>query len=179
MYYFVEYIKNREHNVKNKNKIIIINGSGGCGKSTFVELCQKNYPNVLNISSVDFVKEVATYCGWDGTKDDVNREFLSDLKDVLTKWNDVPLKKMLEIIDTNEDKVIFFHIREPYEISKFVDTVDAKTVQIKRKGIKRFNNHADLNVDFYSYDYTIYNDGSLEDLENEAVLFMKEVLNNV
>ena len=47
-------------------QIIIINGSGGVGKDTFVEFCKK-YARVLNISSVDKVKEAANILtGWNG-----------------------------------------------------------------------------------------------------------------
>ena len=58
-------------------KFVIINGLGGCGKSTFIKLC-KDYcedPDTYGISwkveelsTVDFVKEVARLCGWKDTK---------------------------------------------------------------------------------------------------------------
>lgn len=55
--------------------IFIINGSGGVGKDTFVELVStelndrlKKFHTVLNFSSVDKVKEIAKEIGWDGKK---------------------------------------------------------------------------------------------------------------
>ncbi len=39
-----------------KKEIIIINGTGGSGKDTFVELCSK-YKKVKNTSSIDKVKK--------------------------------------------------------------------------------------------------------------------------
>ena len=63
---------------KMKN-IIIINGTGGSGKDTFVEFVSK-YSKVFNFSSVDKVKEVARVIGWSGTKSEKDRKFLSDLK---------------------------------------------------------------------------------------------------
>ena len=62
----------------NKN-IIVINGTGGSGKDTFVEYVSK-YAKVYNFSSVDKVKEIAKLIGWTGTKTDKDRKFLSDLK---------------------------------------------------------------------------------------------------
>lgn len=48
-------------------KIIVINGTGGSGKDTFVEYVSK-YAKVYNFSSVDKVKEIAKLIGWTGTK---------------------------------------------------------------------------------------------------------------
>ena len=59
--------------------IIVINGTGGSGKDTFVEYVSK-YAKVYNFSSVDKVKEIAKLIGWTGTKTDKDRKFLSDLK---------------------------------------------------------------------------------------------------
>jgi len=42
----------------NMKKIIIINGTGGSGKDTFVNYCSE-YIKTVNISSVDKVKEAA------------------------------------------------------------------------------------------------------------------------
>ena len=77
-------------------KVIICNGRPGVGKTTFQEMCQiyarEEWENKIRVditSTVDFVKDIAKQCGWDGTKDLKNRKFLSDLKDLLTEWNDV------------------------------------------------------------------------------------------
>lgn len=77
-------------------KIVVINGFPGAGKDEFVSCCKKliGEPYVRNISTVDFVKYIATECGWDGTKTPKNRAFLSNLKDLLIEWNDVPFKKI-------------------------------------------------------------------------------------
>ena len=62
-------------------RVVIINGIGGSGKDTFVVMCKDvlGANRVLNISTVDFVKEVAKFCGWDGSKQPEDRKFLSDL----------------------------------------------------------------------------------------------------
>ena len=59
--------------------IVIINGTGGSGKDTFIDFVKK-HAKVVNVSSVDFVKEVATLAGWQGEKSKEARKFLSDLK---------------------------------------------------------------------------------------------------
>lgn len=74
-------------------QIFVINGSGGVGKDTFVELVSvelndklKRFHTVVNFSSVDKVKEIAREIGWDGRKTEKDRKFLSDLKS-LTIYN--------------------------------------------------------------------------------------------
>ena len=141
-----------------------------------------------NISTVDFVKEIATKCGWDGTKTPENRAFLSELKDLLTRWNDVPFKKVQETATifeaeaeqydfSTDDVIIFIHCREPQEIAKFVKEMGAKTLLIRRPAIENEHqsNHADSEVFNYNYDYIIFNDGTFEELEQKAIEFLKEM----
>ena len=173
-------------------KIIIINGTGGAGKDTFVAMCKDvlGAEGVFNISTVDFIKEVATMCDWDGTKTPKNRKFLSDLKDLLTEWDDIPLKKVMadgiacaacaEINGTLDNSVLFIHCREPKEIEKLVRAFkdDVTTLLIRRQeaeSVKQIN-HADNDVLNYAYDYTIYNDSTLSWLRNEAVVFLRDYL---
>ena len=174
-------------------KIVIINGTGGAGKDTFVTMCRDvlGAESVYNISTVDFVKEVATMCGWDGTKTPKNRKFLSDLKDLLTEWDDIPLKKIMaeavscsacaEILGKLDKSVLFIHCREPKEIDKLLkefEQYDATTLLIRRTAAESVEqiNHADNDVLNYPYDYTIYNDSTLSWLRNEAVVFLRDYL---
>jgi hypothetical protein len=175
-------------------KIIVINGMPRAGKDEFVKMCQKHCHWCFNFSTVDFVKEVATQCGWDGTKTPKNRKFLSDLKDLLTQWNDVPYKKIEHEIqfaatymknydfDPNTDGIAFIHCREPKEIHRFVTEMGASTLLIRRPEIenKEQSNHADADVFDYPYHCVIRNDGTLEELEGKAYLFLTKMgINNL
>ena len=167
-------------------KIYILNGKAGSGKTTFFKLIEEKCHNyVYNYSTVDLVKKVAYGCGWNGSKTPENRKFLSDLKDLLTEWNDVPYKDCLkeikritslaDIYDVeHDDWAIFIDCREPKEIQKFVDRLGAKTIFIDRK-IEDYNasNHADANVENFEYDIVINNNGTLEDLAAVAMNFIK------
>ena len=174
-------------------KVVIINGKGGSGKDTFVTMCKDvlGAERIYNISTVDFVKEVATMCGWDGTKTPKNRKFLSDLKDLLTEWDDVPLKKIMaeavacsacaEILGELDRSVLFIHCREPKEIDKLTKELqqyEPVTLLIRREVAENVAqiNHADNDVLNYSYDYTIYNDSTLSWLRNEAKVFLRDYL---
>lgn len=176
-------------------KVVVINGRPGCGKTTFESLCLDvcNYGMlgfngdkclVIDIcSTVDFVKEIAIECGWDGTKTLENRRFLSDLKDLLTRWNDIPYKKILaraKQLDTWNsynylDWILFVDCREPAEIQKLKERLNATTVLIRREEVENneVSNHADSDVFYYDYDLTIYNNSDIIHLEDEARKFIE------
>ena len=139
------------------------------------------------ISTVDFVKEIAAKCGWDGTKTPQNRKFLSDLKDLLTNWGDVPYKKTLqevklfyydlEYYGVENNGVVFIMSREPEEISRFEKELGAKSVLIRRNAVE-FNeqsNHADSEVLNHKYDYIIENNGTIDELKKKAKEFLKNL----
>jgi hypothetical protein len=172
--------------------IYIVNGSPGSGKDSFVELCRKFVGDafLLNISTVDKVKEIAAECGWDGTKTPENRKFLSDLKALLTQWADVPLKditkkverfeRTLEMYDVDDNRAfVFIHCREPEEIRKLVEALDARTLLIRRSAAEHVtaSNQSDADVLNFDYDVEISNNGSLAELERTAEVFIKSTVN--
>lgn len=181
--------------------IIIINGSGGCGKSTFISCCKEvvkekevfcysSLPcEVIELSSVDFVKEVATYCGWNGRKEEKDRAFLYDMKTALTKWNDVPNKKVIEAIDAIDDKninwIIFVNIREIDAIESFITICKERNLSYQTLLIENHNkpiitsNEADANVKNFKYDNIIFNDFDLVILRLLALSYMKKILINI
>lgn len=159
-------------------QVIIINGSGGVGKDTFIEFCQK-YTKVMNISSVDKVKEAAkVLAGWNGEKDEKSRKLLADLKELGIWYNDAPFRYISERIKEfkeSDDNIIFIHVREIEEIEKCKKEFGAKTLLVTNKNVPEIlSNTSDSNVKNYNYDYYIKNDGTLEDLENVAETFVKE-----
>lgn len=169
-------------------KVVTVNGKPGVGKSTFEQLCDeivqkvRFYPDkntyIEIISTVDFVKEVATFCGWDGIKNLTSRKFLSDLKDLLAEWNDVPFKKIEEKIyelkNKEDNYILFVDSREPQEIQRFKETFNATTLLIRRPGDENIetSNHADAEVFNYEYDYVVQNNGNIQRLRYEAGIFL-------
>ena len=169
-------------------KYFIINGRPRSGKDTFVNFCLEELGALGKlISTVDFVKEIATRCGWDKTKTPKNRKFLSDLKDLLTNWGDVPYKKTLQEIDMFKfdldywdvpDKgVVFIMCREPKEIERFERELNAKSVLIRRASVEfeQQSNHADSEVLNHKYDYIIENNGTVDELKEKAKGFLKNL----
>ena len=169
-------------------KYVIVNGRPRVGKDQFVDFCLNELGNYGKlISSVDFVKEIARQCGWDGSKTPKNRKFLSDLKDLLTRWGDVPYQKViheinlfkydLEYYEVEKNGVVFIMCREPEEILKFHRELGAITVLIIRRAVEfeQQSNHADTEVYNYTYDYIIENNGTLDELEEKAKNFLKSI----
>lgn len=160
-----------------EKQIIIINGTGGSGKDTFVEFVSK-YAPIMNVSSVDKVKEVAKVIGWNGQKEDKDRKFLSDLKRLTTEYNDmafVDISEKVEEFKNSDKEIMFIHIREPEEIDRAVNAFSAKTLLVRRKGLEAITtNYSDASVENYTYDFYIIND-TLEQLEEDAKNFAQEL----
>jgi len=170
-------------------KLFIVNGAPGAGKTTFENMVQdvflEEYPDskyCYIFSTIDFIKDIAYKCGWDGTKTGKNRKFLSDLKDLLTEWDDVPYQHILTQIEyipsylKEKDIIVFIDSREPQEIERFKRELDAKALLIRRdENQTEITNHADRNVENCKYDYIIENNGSLVDLYARAREFLKEI----
>lgn len=175
-------------------KVIVINGVPMSGKDLFCDLCL-NYMTARGImggkiSTIDFVKRIAAQVGWDGLKEAKDRKFLSDLKDLLTEYNDSPFTIVEQQIrqaylhfnkemGVPENKIVFFvHCREPKEIQKFVDKMGAETLIIRREEMEKLpqSNHADEEVLNYTYTYEIKNDKGIEELEKEAMKFIDNLV---
>ena len=170
-------------------KVIIVNGRGGVGKDSFVnfftETAGKQY--VLNISTVDYIKDVARELGWRGDKDNLSRKFLSDLKDMATYWADKPFQDVLKRTEifynelqaygVEDNGFVFIHCREPKEIQRIKESFPylVFTLLIRRAGDKNYGNHADDEVENYNYDFYIDNNSSLTDLSAAAQKFYNHI----
>lgn len=176
-------------------RIIIINGSGGSGKSTFVRLCKEiletrtNW-NVLELSTVDLVKAVAQFAGWDGKKDEKDRRFLHQLKMALEEWDNSPNQKVFDQINTvinneilNKKNWLFFvNIREPKCIGNFIKQNEAatglpcNTLLVENANVAPIiSNPADGEVHYYHYDTIISNSSDLENLKKWAHDYLEYV----
>lgn len=145
-------------------------------------------------SSIQPVKEIAERCGWNGTKTEKDRKFLSDLKQLLIDYNDYPYNEVVHYIemqrrwfenrDYDTDRLVFFiDVREPNEINKLRKKYGADAILIKRAGLllNTFENEGDKEENFNErfYDMVITNDGTLDQLEAQAREFMKKYKYNM
>ena len=168
--------------------IYIVNGAAGSGKTTFEENVKEIVGDSCYIlSTITPIKQIATMVGWNGKKDLESRKFLSDLKDLLTKYNDYPFNYICDQIKHIEEEwaeygvspksiVIFIDCREPQEIKKLCDKLGAKSLLIRRASAENAatSNHADAEVLNYNYDIIIENNGDLRDYAYKALEFVDQ-----
>lgn len=204
---------------KPTKKVIIINGSGGVGKDAFakrvieetINLAKRIVPvenedyyvnpeifyridNITtnNISTIDYVKNIARMFGWNGEKSEKDRKMLSDLKDLMTVYNDYPFKRITAQItdwlrydktrpnDMYDHSFLFVHCREPKEIDRIKNQFpnDTFTLLVQNPKVAKITgNHADKEVENYNYDFTVVNDSDLIALRKVAIDFYKKIFN--
>lgn len=181
-------------------KVIIINGSGGVGKDTFIQYAVPyfiiNNPNSLVIpySIIDPIKELMTKIGIKLDKDEKNRKFMSDFKLLMDDYNDLPYRKLIDVFEhayyhSYVDYNVFIAVmREPKDISRFItelthvygfDGKDIYTVLVCNDRVKPItSNIADASVNYIKYDVVIDNNGTYEELRNKAKEFVDYVMLN-
>lgn len=181
--------------------VVVINGAGGTGKDTFINLVSKSCA-VLNISAIDEIRAVAQIlidsslasggAAFDiaaavNSKEDIYRAFLHKLKmawvdfcdgPALGLYADIRAAVSRQLSGEEHVDIIFLHIREASEISKVcqyvVNQIGLVCLTVLMKGRAKaadFENEADANVEKYPYDLTIYNSTSLEVLNLQASMF--------
>lgn len=163
-----------------KKQIFILNGIAGVGKDTFAEMLGKFIPT-LHISSITPIKAAAKGLGWDGTKTNSSRYFLSELKKFVNEYSnfiwdylDKEVNKFRNYYGSDDQTaVLLIDIREPEEIEKAVIRYNCKTILVERDVCtKDYCNSADESVyDYKNYDYVINNMGSLDELLDKAKEF--------
>ncbi len=176
-------------------KVVIINGLATVGKSTFCKLskdyCKNRFTKVLcyELSTVDFVKDVAKYAGWDGVKDEKGRQFLHELKMSMSRYGDIPTKKVAQRIQESVNAhpqysfVFFINARESEDIKNLKAYIqqnygwDVMTLLL-RNDKKAVSEVPELVDDIFKtpYDKTIMNEGTLEGLEQKAGAFVQDLL---
>lgn len=174
-------------------KIFIVNGYPESGKDTFIDMCLEYLGNNgFKYSTIDAVKEYAKQIGWDGKKDDRGRALLSDLKNALEKYNNFSHINVREFIgrtlytgakngESLDNYVFFIIVREPEQIRALLNEYkNSKSIIIKRDAVEKreYSNDADRKVELFTYDYTVYNTGTLKNLKEMAAKFLEETLKN-
>lgn len=162
--------------------IIVINGKGGSGKDTLIDLASEEF-KIMNISSITPIKEAATIVGWAGQKDDKSRKFLANLKNLSTQYNDYPntylINQCTEFMHSDKE-IAFICIREGSEIQKFVESAQfkCKTILIRRPDCesKVYGNSSDDGVEHYNYDYIFDNDEPLDSIGSKFIRFLYTIL---
>ena len=175
-------------------QIICVNGFPQSGKTTFERYCQEILGfHSSQISSIDFCKQIAKQCEWNGiAKTPEIRRFLSDLKDLLsnTPWGNVCRNKIIEHceekdfqlwqidLDETVTHYVFVDVREPEDLAWFKTQMNAFCILVLRPEVinEEYSNHADNNILNFKYHYVVNNTGDLGELYKQAEYFCNEVL---
>lgn len=116
--------------------IIPVNGKPGVGKDTVCDWIRialvTTRIQFKTYSMVDPIKEIATKCGWSGSKRPKDRDGLAKLKFILSSWLDYPFTELMRFVskytyvDPNVESaaplVIFVHAREYPDILRIHET---------------------------------------------------------
>lgn len=187
-------------NVRTRTKVIVINGLPQSGKDSFATLVQSycnmdESANVLNLSSVDPIKEVLEQFGWDGEKSAEVRDIIAGIKQIWIGAQNGPTMYMMNNIlewhksFVGEDNIVFCHIREPEEINKLVNAINGMScvgidimtiLMVRGNHISEHVNDrladSEVSIVQYPYDMIIYNDAGLPELDEKAIAFVDELL---
>lgn len=159
-------------------RIVIINGSGGVGKDTFIDFCSE-FVKVKNISSVDKVKKAAKILGWNGGKTEVDRKFLSDLKLLSCTYSDHSynhIKRSIKDFEKGQADLMFIHLRDIPELARVKRDFNCVALLITNDRVAPITtNVGDANVRNFAYDVTIDNSYSLDELKRKAFNFVYEL----
>lgn len=164
-------------------KIFILNGVHASGKNTFVKYINEYGIDAVHYSYVDFTRDMLESKGVN-VKDKSNklRKLLCNVNNALEEYDDIPFKDCLSIADNFyqnwfEGDCLFIDCREPKKIERLKQALNAKTVFVKSNKIITADNLADKAVaENYKYDYVVQNIGSLDDLRNNTIDFIKDVI---
>lgn len=171
--------KKGDETMVNMDKMVfIVNGKPRAGKDTFAEILNR-YMVVYKYSAVTKVKEIAKQCGWTGAKEEKDRKFLHELKMLTSAYSDLPYQDVLDKIEKYRSgeilaDVFVVDVREPEEIDRLRKATDAITIYIENENVPAItSNDADANVANYEYDFTIFNNGTIEEFEDNIMNFME------
>lgn len=171
--------KKGDETMVNMDKMVfIVNGKPRAGKDTFAEILNR-YMVVYKYSAVTKVKEIAKQCGWTGAKEEKDRKFLHELKMLTSAYSDLPYQDVLDKIEKYRSgeilaDVFIVDVREPEEIERLRKATDGITIYIENENVPAItSNEADANVANYEYDFTIFNNGTIEEFEDNIMNFME------
>lgn len=179
-------------------KVIIVNGSGGVGKDTFIHFVVTQiyfkYTDTAfkTYSIIDPIKDLMKKIGVDLNKDEKNRKFMSDFKLLIEDYNDLPYQELIKTFEMaysySDNSVFIAVMREPKDISRFItelthvygfDGKDIYTVLVCNDRVKPItSNIADASVNDIKYNVVIDNNGTYEELRNKAKEFVDYVMLN-
>ena len=175
--------------------VICISGKAQNGKDTVAETIrdslEEDGKRVLITHYGDLVKYIAkTYSDWDGEKDEQGRETLQFIgTDIVrtkrpTYWVDFIIS-ILELFGNNWDYVLIPDCRFPDECDSLIKRgFHTKIIRVERPNFvspltaEQQKHPSETAMDNYNFDYTIVNDGTLDNLRKKVDKLVRGILND-
>lgn len=170
-------------------KIICISGKAQHGKDTSAammkELLEADGKRVLIAHYGDLVKYVCkTFFGWDGNKDEKGRTILQHVGTNIVRqqrpefWVDFIID-ILTLFDGEWDYVLIPDCRFPNEIERMKkEFYDVSSLRITRENFvsplseEQQRHPSETALDDYEFDFTIFNNGTTDDLRTMLKLYL-------
>ena len=167
-------------------KVITIAGKAQHGKDTTAELLKNRLEvckekKVLLTHYSDLLKYVCEkFFDWDGKKDEAGRSLLQYVGTEVVRavepdyWVDF-IKSILTMFPDKWDYVIILDTRFPNEIDNLKDDFDVVAVRVARPDFdnglteEQKNHKSETALDDYEFDWTIDNNGNLNQLAAEVM----------
>lgn len=162
-------------------KVILISGKAGSGKDTVAEMMKEQLSDkrVLITHFADVLKYICkTYCGWNEEKDEAGRTLLQTTGDKLREnhpyWAADFMWYVLDGLYSEWDYVIIPDLRYIDEFDTMELEFNTVSVRIERPAgynsltPEQQRHSSETELDNVEFDYTIINEGTLEDLAGDV-----------
>lgn len=162
-------------------KLFILNAYPSSGKDEFKKYVSTYIPT-YSTSIINEVKTFANDLYGESVKDDERRKLLSEIENFLAEVYNIPYQLTSAKVDwflKSNKEVMIIDVRKPHVIKELVDALGFETILIRRNKHHKADNDADMFVEDYEYDYIIENNGTLEELEEKAKEFVKNLYTNL
>lgn len=171
--------------------IIGISGKMLSGKDTIASIIKDIHPEYNIIHFADGLKSVvADLCGLDwydintqeGKRGSISWLDNMTVREILQKFGTAIRKEVHPDFWVNStmqdiygiDNIIIPDVRFPNE-KKAIEHKGGVVIRVKRPNIEQMDHESETALDNYSFKYTIYNDGTLEDLSKKVELLCKQL----
>ncbi len=177
-----------------QTKVFIICGKARNGKDTTAEMIRNYYSDkkTINLQYSSYIKEYAKkISGWDGSEETKPRSFLQELgTEVIRKQMgfDFFVKRIIDdikIYSNYFDVITISDARAKIEIEDVKKNIDnVYAIEVVRSNFdnglseneKKHFTEKDLDG-YKGYDYTLLNDGTLDDLNKKVIELMDKIEN--
>lgn len=166
--------------------LIILSGKAGSGKDTVASMLKSKLTGrTILLSYAHYLKMYAkNVVGWDGNEDTKPRTFLQDVGDLVKEIDhNFLINRVIQDIEVYKhyfDNIIITDARFKDEIEMIKQRYNGIVIRINghynNLDEKQRHHNTETSLDNYTnYDYVIFNNGTMKELENKVNVVMEEL----